>query len=105
MNTVAPVEIELDRTRHLTLTFGAAKRFRDVTGKSVGNIDQLDTEDISTLIWVCLLKDDPTLTLEAVDEMLEIPNTQYYVECLGAMFTVFSPKTEDADPNPESPTG
>ncbi len=105
-NTGKVVTIELDKERTMVLTYRAAKLFRDTTGKSMGSLQNIEFEEVAALIWACLRKEDPGLTLEAVEEMLYLEKTPYYMEKLMDLFAACNTAVEgEGGKNPESPTG
>lgn len=67
--------IKLDKKRHFALNLTAVIKFEELTGKRIlnaGTLETLSSKEWSTLIWVGLLKDDPTLTEEQVADMVHI---------------------------------
>ena len=61
------VTITLDKPRTVRLTAGAFKRFQASIAAGKG-----DLEAIGSLILDCLRRDDPGLTAEALEEMLDV---------------------------------
>jgi len=65
--------IKLDKERHARVTRKALDLFKETTGKDLFKEDQvLDLADVETLLWLCLLKEDPSLTLEQVQDEVEL---------------------------------
>ncbi len=65
--------IKLDKERHARVTRKALDLFKEKTGKDLFKEDQvLDLADVETLLWLCLLKEDPSLTLEQVQDEVEL---------------------------------
>ena len=69
-----PVEIELDKTRQIKLTFLAMRKAEQKRG--MGWMAMLSPENngadtLLTLLWAGLQKDDPTLTIEKLGVILE----------------------------------
>ena len=67
--------IKLDKERHARVTVNALNQFKDKTGKDLFNLKEeqaLDLADVETLLWLCLLKEDPALTLEQVQDEVEL---------------------------------
>jgi hypothetical protein len=86
---IEPVEIMLDRPRHLRLPFWALKLFQEKTGLSVWDNDKVfgwppNLDVIVTLLWCALLDEDPDLTIERVERMpgLEFGQIYYVLHCL-----------------------
>ena len=68
------VSITLDKERHIKLGIRACKRFEELTGKHIWAAktwDDLSIEDISLLLWVGLLHEDPNLTADGVEELAD----------------------------------
>lgn len=61
------VTITLDKPRSVRLTAGAFKRFQASIAAGKG-----DLECIGDLIHDCLKRDDPSLTAEALEDMLDV---------------------------------
>lgn len=101
--------IELDKTRHMQFTFGVAKRFKEATGKSIEVFDEgeADIDDIGTLMYFMLKKEDKDLKQEDVDEMLHLANLPQYIEILAEILPESMPEVEGGeDPKaPENSTG
>lgn len=65
------IRFDLDRPRRLRLTFRAMRTFEDVTSKSLmayGTWSTMQHEEVWVLLWVCLLAEEPTITLDYVGE-------------------------------------
>lgn len=113
---VEPVEIELDRKRHLKLPFWALKRFEQLTGVSPWDHGKVwgypPSIDLTVaMIWAGLLWEDPELTLEQVEMMpnMEFGNIHYLRFCLDECWGRNNPDAEapadarqngTANPNP-----
>ncbi len=80
MGIVEPVVVELDRPRKLRFDLGAQKAFYRETGVGIQRFDQENPEHICALIWASLLRDDPSLTVDQVDEMIDMGNLEYVFE-------------------------
>ena len=66
--------VNLDKERHAKVTRKALNALKERTGKDVFNLPDgqaLELEDIETLLWLCLLKEDPAITLELVQDEVE----------------------------------
>jgi hypothetical protein len=81
MTGVLPeVEIELDQTRKLIEDFNALRQFERVTGRNSLAEDILVDVDATTLtawVWACLLREDPTVTLDHVGSLIHPGNFEY----------------------------
>ena len=79
-----PVEVELDKKRHLQFTMGALRRaqtrLQEIHGDKVSifkllspeNKDQLGPDEIVVLFHQGLRKEDPNLTEEQVEDMIDV---------------------------------
>lgn len=107
MGKLAPVvEIDLDRPRHLRLDLNAMVEYERATGKSMGDPGLGATmTDMRCLLWVCLLADDPTLTVEQVGAMIHAGNiTEVNAALSGLMRASFPEGTADANADPKAPS-
>jgi hypothetical protein len=100
---IEPVEIMLDRPRHLRLPFWALKLFEDKTGLSAWDQDKVfgwppKLDVIVTLLWCALLDEDPDLTIERVERMpgLEFGQIYYILHCLDECWGRNAPAPEPA---------
>ena len=67
--------VKLDKERHAKVTRKALSMFQEKTGKDILNLKEreaLDLTDVETLLWLCLLREDPALTLEQVQDEVEL---------------------------------
>jgi hypothetical protein len=77
---MAGIKVTIDKERTYRWTPGAAKRFQKATGINVfdeASLAKVDAKDLDTtmaLIWSGLAGEDPTLTLEQVADMIDIPD-------------------------------
>lgn len=83
--TIAPpvVKIDLDKTRTLKMDFAAIAYAEAETGKNFlvsMTWMTLNARDKTTLLWACLLHEDPSLTLEQVRGMVNFTNHAYVTE-------------------------
>jgi len=67
------VILELDRPRELKLSHKVLKRFCAATGSRLSDIDNTvdDYDNMTMLIYYMLLADDPDLTPEKLDDLLD----------------------------------
>jgi hypothetical protein len=98
------VTIQLDKERHLKMTLGGMKRFKDETGidllRDGLNIKTLTEEQIIAFIWACLLHEDRKLTAEDVGFMLDATKVQEISEKIVEIWGASVPEsTGSPDPN------
>jgi hypothetical protein len=70
-------KIMLDKEREARLSLGAMKRFKALTGKSLMHgidLETLTEDEVITLFWVSMVEDDPTLTLERTEQIVDLSN-------------------------------
>ena len=92
------VAIALDRRRRMMFDFAAVKAFRRETGKTLLrqiNLTDLDEVELTVLIWVGLLRDDPELTREDVDRIVTMANLPKVWEALAVAFGGAMPEPEE----------
>jgi hypothetical protein len=81
-----PVTVTLDKERHLRITLGGIKKFREVTGidllKGDKNTDDFSEEHAIAFIWACLLPEDRKLTLEDVGYMINPSQIEEITEAM-----------------------
>lgn len=67
------VYLQLDRPRQLRLGHKALKMFSALRHVPLSRIDQTvdNYDDMSCLVYCALVQDDPTLTVERLDELLD----------------------------------
>lgn len=104
---IEPVEIELDKTRHMRLPFWALRRFEKETGVGAWDHEQVwsyppNLDLMIALIWAALLEEEPTLTLDQVEMLpgMEFANMLYLRGRLDALWGRNNP-----DPEPALPGG
>ncbi len=111
MGEAAPYEmIELDKPRKLQFTFGVAKRFKEITGKQIQDVDEKATfEEVSTLLYLMLQVEDKELSLEQSDDLFHFSRMNYYVSVLNRLMVASTPEgeapKEEPEPEPETTTG
>ena len=102
MNKAKPdVIVNLDRPRALLLDLNAMCKFEKVAGRSLFDGSALGSNmsasDIRVLLWACLLRDDPTLTLEQVGSLISVNNMAEVASKLNESFEAAIPdKTSKA---------
>jgi len=100
---IPEVSITLDKERKLKFTIGAVLRFKQATGKDLRDPEvnarlakDIDLDDLVALLWACLYKDDKTLTVEAVSDMVDFSNLTYAIERLSEAMTVAKPEAGES---------
>jgi hypothetical protein len=91
------VTVILDKERHLKLTLGGMKRFRQETGIDLlkgGNLDSFTEDHITAFIWSCLLHEDRKLTLEDVGYMLNPDNLNAITDAMMKAWKLAMPESE-----------
>jgi len=67
------VTIKLDKERTLKLTMRGMLTFEEKTGKNLFkgfNVQKMTFKEITTLLWVCLIHEDKTLTYDMFVDMV-----------------------------------
>lgn len=96
------MKVMLDRERTLTIDLNAMVRFEDITGKSLfkaKTISELSTKEYRTLIWACLVQDDPELTPEQVGQIVGPKKIGKLSEAIAKELTM---EDEEASPLPDT---
>ena len=100
------VIINLDRPREVKLSHKVLKRYCALTGKTLREIPGVATDyvEMTRLLWCALLREDPELTPERLDDLLErhdvMPMT--VIEAVGAAIKAAFDDGED-DQTDEDP--
>lgn len=74
--------VQLDKERHAKITTKALNLFKEKTGLDVLHLkdgENIDLEVIEKLLWVCLLREDPQLTLEQVQDEVELYQLKQFI--------------------------
>ena len=69
------VTVKLDRERRLSLKLRGMILYEETTGKSFlhgFDMKELSTRELTALTWACLIHDDPELTFDAVQDMVDV---------------------------------
>ena len=76
------VVIKLDKNRKLRISYKAFKAYKAHFGKSITqiNMDNFDLEDVARIIFVGLIHEDPEITFEYVEELIDKASLQYCIE-------------------------
>jgi hypothetical protein len=66
-------KINLDKERHIKLTFRGIREFQELTGADItkGNLEDLTPKEMLALVWVCLMWEDETLKIESIEELIK----------------------------------
>jgi len=75
------VPITLDKLRHLRYTLASVRHIREAFGEERLSTD-LNPEDLGTLLWIGLRDEDPTLTKEQVEDLVDL---RYVEACMEAI--------------------
>lgn len=101
------VILELDRPRELRLGHKALKRFSAMTGCSMEDMEQTvnNYKDMTSLVYVMLSAEDPSLTPEAVDDLLDaVPILEILTKCTQAIAAAFGGLEEAGEEAGSPPT-
>lgn len=105
------VVLQLDRPRTLRLGHKALKRFSAMTGTALSDMEKSIQryDKLSTLMYVALSEDDPSLTPEQVDDLLDARPLREIIECASkvveAAFGDDSPEDNSSNPPPAAGIG
>lgn len=90
-----PIEITLDRPRTLVFDFNAMVAIEEATGEAIlapGFWDRFQEKPkakiLRGLLWACLLKDDPGLTLDQAGQMITFANMGQIIDKIIQAFNV-----------------
>jgi len=98
MKVLPFVPIELDKPRNLCLDLNAMVLFEEATGKSLfdkGTLNSMKAKDTRALLWACLKREDPNLTLEDVGKMIDSSNIAEVSQKLMEALAVAIPEKSD----------
>ena len=102
------VFIDLDKPRELKLTHSVLKRFAAKKGVSVDDIDTVlaGYTGMVDLIYEMLLREDPDLTEEKYEELLDYVTIKEIMDAgSAAVEASFGAKEGDQEGNPPDPAG
>lgn len=105
-NFVPSAVVHLDKPRRLTFTLGAARRFQHATGKKLHEIDESVIDpvgELPELIWAMAAGEDPTLTLEQVEEAIYPGNLEAVTTAVAQVLSQSMPEMKP-DPLPQAGT-
>lgn len=99
------VPIMLDRQRYLVYDLAALRKFEEVTGKSAFDFwANIRASDLATFLWVGLLRDDPELTQEQCDSLVDLSSLPEITELIARAYFENAPE-ESGEGNAGLPTG
>ena len=97
------VIIELDRPRELRLGHKALKRFSALAGCAMTELDEVTAhyDKLSALMYIMLSENDPAVTPDVADELLDAVNLSYIME--KASEAIAAAFEEDAEEDVDAP--
>ncbi|MGL5692442.1 MAG: hypothetical protein ACRCXA_00070 [Peptostreptococcaceae bacterium] len=79
--------IKLDRNRYLKFNLNSIRVLEKEHNIAFDKLEEeFSMEAVQKILYVGLLKDDPTLTFEEVGELVDLENIQVVVDALGKAF-------------------
>jgi len=84
--TARTVDIELDRPRHLRYALGAVKMLKREHGINLFDLSDeqaREPETLSLLLWAGLVWEDASLTVEQIDDMVDVSQLGYVSDKIG----------------------
>lgn len=75
------VPIELDRTRYLRFSLGTLRRIREEFGEDLEA--GLSGDKLAKVLWYGLRGSDPELTVEQLEEIIDLEQLPAVIEALG----------------------
>lgn len=95
-----PIILDGDRREYrLRMTYKAMKVLKQTYQMDLWNDEvwvSTDPEVVARMIWGGLLHEDPDLSVEDVEEMLDLGNTAYYQLCLNRLWGATMPEPDPA---------
>ena len=88
------IKITLDKERELKLTMGSIRRYKEKTGKDLLK-GETDKENLAPLVWACLAHEDPKLTVEQVEDMLDFNNVETIMDSMVKLVETATNKEAD----------
>jgi hypothetical protein len=98
-----PITLADGKERKLFFDLKAMKLFHSLTGKSLlgrFNLGDLNEEELGIIVWAGLLRDDPDLKREQVDELITYLDITMIISRLAWAFGVALPKAEEGKASP-----
>lgn len=75
------VPIELDRTRHLRYSLATTRKMREKFGDTFEK-EGIGDEAIAEVLWFGLKHEDDEITIEAIEEMVDLQNLATVMSCV-----------------------
>ena len=105
MSVVKRMKIDLDRPRTLIYDLAALRKFEELTGKSAFTFwNDLRATDVSAFLYVGLVREDPSITREESDALIDFSNLNDLTDIITKAYFETAPEG-DGEGNPEVPTG
>lgn len=105
MSAVRRVKINLDRERTLVYDLAALRKFEEMTGKSSFTFwNDMRASDISAFLYVGLLREDPNITQEEADSLVDLNNIGDLTDTVTKAYFATAPEG-DGEGNPDSSIG
>ena len=101
---VPEIKLRLDKERTLRLDLNAMEAFEETTGVSLINPDEktdrvlLSAKGIKTMLWACLLHEDPDLTPAEAGKLVHMGNMRTIDRAIKAAWEVAMPEGESDSP-------
>jgi hypothetical protein len=93
------IPVTLDKPRNLRLNLYGARKFKEITKIDLlqgFEISKFTVEEYTAFIWACLIWEDPELTIEAVERMVDFPGIK--MDVLSKMMETLFPTPEKNSP-------
>ena len=112
---IPEIKLQLDKERILRLDLNAMEAFEETTGVSLINPECEDPKDpgspmkldklllsakgIKTMLWACLLHEDPALTLAEAGKLVHMGNLRTIDRAIQAAWQVAMPEKPEGEPD------
>lgn len=105
IHTLPSIPLDIEDTPHnLRLTNAAVKLIEEKSSKPITELGNNTTlNDITIMIWACLIHEDPELKIEHIAGLIGPANMEYVIGQLTQTITIHGIEAEGK--NPASPTG
>jgi hypothetical protein len=95
------VEIILDKPRKMRFSLGSIKKYYEKTGTNLltykfTDDTLVDLDMITGMAWTGLIRDDPSLTFEDVDDLIDMRNMIPVQLAIMQAWTLFSPEKDSS---------
>lgn len=104
---VSEVKIQLDKERTLRFDFNALRTYEKATGLNMlrtNVLQNLNLDDLTTLLWAALVHEDKSLTVDNVGAMLALDDATRVFDALAQALGAAMPKPEEAAESATDPT-